>query len=479
MFNYPDELPLSLNYLSSQNPAERSFYLKFLSRSPERNQLYCIPQVLQCGFPQHSYNSYIRIEGEEDVWTYLTNAAQKSAVFLNQLIWMLEVSLFNPEQDLSATLGYQFYNKTLGIIKNNPEEWEIYKTESEFFEKFLKISASLVPKDPENFNKINEELEKLSKNVPQDVYIPTNPENLVVGLRADNGRPLQSAKRTPILVTFITRLKDESKPRPTQCIFKVNDDVRNDQLCLQIIDLMQDILLKTGLSIYLRPYKVISTITHTSEGDQLSGIIECIPNCKSRDEIGKEGTESLYTYFLEKFGPENSEEFLKAKNNFISSMAGYAVASYILQIKDRHNGNILIDEFGHIVHIDFGFILKISPAGNLRFERPGFKLTEEMIDVMGSRNSESFEFFKSLIIKGYLAIREHAQSFITLISLMESSGLTCFRKGAVTDFIKRFYLNMSVLDAVKKMNEKILRANNSFFTLWYDRIQLMQQQIEY
>ena len=479
LFTIPPHLPLLISRLDSKIPSERSYCLKLLQRSPEHTKLYFMQQILQCGGPQTNYQDYTRVLGEEDTWTYLTNNAVHSSVFLSQLIWMLEVSLFIPDQDLSPTLGHNFYRIILEIIQHSTKEWEQFTKEQKYFEKFLLISAELIPKNPENFNIINEKLTELSEEIPEGVYIPTNPQRQVVGLRHDNGRPLQSAKRTPILVTFYTRAHSMDKPRSTQCIFKVNDDVRNDQLCLQVIELMKEILVGTGLKIYLRPYKVISNITHTSAGDQLSGIIECIPNCKSRDEIGKEGTESLHTYFLEKFGNENSNEYAEAKKNFIASLAGYAVASYILQIKDRHNGNILIDEFGHILHIDFGFILSISPGGNLRFERPGFKLTQEMVDIIGKNDPESFEFFKSLVVKGYLAVREHAQSFITLVARMEHSGLTCFRKGAVTNFIKRFYLASTLPEAIKKINEKISKANNSFFTLWYDRIQLMQQQIEY
>ena len=51
-----------------------------------------------------------------------------------------------------------------------------------------------------------------------------------------------------------------------------------------------------------------------------------------------------------------------------------------LQVKDRHNGNILIDLDGHIIHIDFGFMLSNSP-GSVNFENAPFKLTRELLEV--------------------------------------------------------------------------------------------------
>ena len=76
--------------------------------------------------------------------------------------------------------------------------------------------------------------------------------------------------------------------------------------------------------------------------------------------------------------------------NFIRSLAAYSLVCYFLQIKDRHNGNILIDDKGHIIHIDFGFMLSNAPGKGIQFEKAPFKLTNEFVDVIGGVNSKNF-----------------------------------------------------------------------------------------
>jgi phosphatidylinositol 4-kinase len=109
------------------------------------------------------------------------------------------------------------------------------------------------------------------------------------------------------------------------------------------------------------------------------------------------------------------------------SMVGYSLLCYILQIKDRHNGNILLDSRGHMVHVDFGFMFSNSP-GNLNFESMTFKLTQEYIDVLGGQRSKFFNHFKQLMVKGFMALRAHAEEIISFVEMSIVSGidLPCF-----------------------------------------------------
>jgi len=76
------------------------------------------------------------------------------------------------------------------------------------------------------------------------------------------------------------------------------------------------------------------------------------------------------------------DRFEEAQKNFVESLAGYSLFSYLLQLKDRHNANILIDKDGHIIHIDLDFILSDAPNGII-FETAPFKLTDVILNNRG------------------------------------------------------------------------------------------------
>lgn len=73
--------------------------------------------------------------------------------------------------------------------------------------------------------------------MPQDLYLPTNPESRVIALVPESGQPMQSAAKVPLLVKF--KVEESLKGRPPKtrlqaCIFKVGDDCRQDVLALQV-----------------------------------------------------------------------------------------------------------------------------------------------------------------------------------------------------------------------------------------------------
>jgi len=160
-------------------------------------------------------------------------------------------------------------------------------------------------------------------------------------------------------------------------------------------------------------------------------------------------------------------------------MAAYSVISYLLQFKDRHNGNIMIDEAGHILHIDFGFCFDIAPGG-IKFERAPFKLTTEMVSVMGGNvESQSFHWFEELCIKAFLVSRQHVEKLVHTVVLMLDSGLPCFKPETIQHFRDRFVLDKSEREAADFMKDLIKKSWSSYSTKGYDQFQLLTYGIPY
>ena len=217
---------------------------------------------------------------------------------------------------------------------------------------------------------------------------------------------------------------DTYKLRPM--IFKSNDDLRQELLAIQLLKRLLKIFQEANLSLYLKPYEII--ITSWS-----SGYIECIPNSASIDSLKKSFPKDQNWTVANFFERRFIYTYEECQKNFVESLAGYSFFWYLFNVKDRHNGNILLDNKGHLVHIDFGFMFSNSPGG-INFESAPFKLTQDYIDIMGGVNSQMFEYFKSLLNKAFYEVRKHLDDIISMIEIMFKESLFPWFKGGPTIF---------------------------------------------
>ncbi|XP_076619007.1 phosphatidylinositol 4-kinase beta fwd isoform X2 [Colletes latitarsis] len=250
-------------------------------------------------------------------------------------------------------------------------------------------------------------------------------------------------------------------------IVKCGDDLRQELLASQLLSMLQKIWQDEQVPLWVRPYKILCLSND-------SGLIEPILNTVSLHQVKKQCQLTLVQYFEREFGPSTSETFSIAQKNFIQSCAAYCLVCYLIQVKDRHNGNILLHSDGHLIHIDFGFILSTSPR-NLGFETSPFKLTPEFVEVMGGSQSKQFQEFKTLILQGLIAARKHMEKILNLVEIMLSgSQLPCFRSGGaatVQGLKNRFHLTLTE-DQLRRHVEDLVEASiHSWSTKLYDRYQ--------
>lgn len=445
-----------------------------LESHPVNVTFFYVPQIVQC----------LRFDRSGYVEKLILDTAKTSVLFAHQIVWNMLANSYKDdegrvEDELKPTLDH-VRNKMISTFDN--KQLEFYEREFSFFNEVTGISGKLKPfikkTKAEKKHKIDEEMQKIK--VEPDVYLPSNPDGVVVDIGRKSGKPLQSHAKAPFMATFKIRKEVEDSETGKKkeiekwqaAIFKVGDDCRQDVLALQLISVFRTIWSNIGLDVYVFPYRV----TATQAG---CGVIDVLPNSISRDMLGREAVNGLYEYFITKFGDEGTIEFQNARNNFVKSLAGYSVISYLLQFKDRHNGNIMYDDQGHCLHIDFGFIFDIVPGG-VKFEAVPFKLTKEMVKVMGgSPETQAYRDFEELCVKAYLAARPHMNLISECVIPMLQSGLPCFKGKTIRNLHNRFQPNKSDHEAALFMRTLIKRSYESLFTVGYDEFQKLTNGIPY
>ncbi|XP_017057965.1 pneumococcal serine-rich repeat protein [Drosophila ficusphila] len=255
--------------------------------------------------------------------------------------------------------------------------------------------------------------------------------------------------------------------RLLSAIVKCGDDLRQELMATQLLQMFKIIWHEEHVDLWVRPYKIVCLSND-------SGLIEPILNTVSLHQIKKNSNKSLRDYFIDEYGTPTGETFRRAQKNFVQSCAAYCLISYLLQVKDRHNGNILFHSDGHIIHIDFGFILSISPK-NLGFEQSPFKLTPEFVEVMGGTSSEHWREFNRLLLVGMMSARKHMDRIINFVEIMRSNAhLPCFKNGCsgtVQNLRKRFHMNLTEQEMERKVEQLVQDSLKSLSTKLYDGYQ--------
>ncbi|XP_028684913.1 phosphatidylinositol 4-kinase beta isoform X6 [Macaca fascicularis] len=250
-------------------------------------------------------------------------------------------------------------------------------------------------------------------------------------------------------------------------IVKCGDDLRQELLAFQVLKQLQSIWEQERVPLWIKPYKILVISAD-------SGMIEPVVNAVSIHQVKKQSQLSLLDYFLQEHGSYTTEAFLSAQRNFVQSCAGYCLVCYLLQVKDRHNGNILLDAEGHIIHIDFGFILSSSPR-NLGFETSAFKLTTEFVDVMGGLDGDMFNYYKMLMLQGLIAARKHMDKVVQIVEIMQQgSQLPCFHgSSTIRNLKERFHMSMTEEQLQLLVEQMVDGSMRSITTKLYDGFQYL------
>ncbi|CAB1325859.1 unnamed protein product [Coregonus sp. 'balchen'] len=403
------------------DPRIRDFAVKCLEKylTDDRLSQYLIQLVQVLKYEQYLDNPLAR---------FLLKKALTNQRIGHFFFWHLKSEMHNKTVSQRFGLLLESYCRACGMYLKH------LSRQVEAMEKLINLTDLLKQEKKDEAQKVQMKflVEQMKRpdymDALQSFTSPLNPAHQLGNLRLEECRMMSSAKRPLWLNWENPDMMSELLFQSNEIIFKNGDDLRQDMLTLQIIRIMENIWQNQGLDLRMLPYGCLSI------GDCV-GLIEVVRNSHTIMQIqckgGLKGALQFNSHTLHQWLKDKNrgEMYDQAIDLFTRSCAGYCVATFILGIGDRHNSNIMVKDDGQLFHIDFGHFLdhKKKKFGYKR-ERVPFVLTQDFLIVISKGTQEctktrEFERFQEMCYKAYLAIRQHANLFINLFSMMLGSGM--------------------------------------------------------
>lgn len=277
---------------------------------------------------------------------------------------------------------------------------------------------------------------------------------------------LGSGTREGINRAVDTHLESVLNSCNLDAIFKIGDDLRQDQLALQLISIMDSIFLSHQLDLKLTVYRILPT-------SPTSGFAEFVPDSYAISAVLEANNHSILEFLRRNNFDVHAENNISpaAMETYIRSCAGYCVMTFVLGVGDRHLDNIMLKSTGEVFHIDFGFMFGRDPKPF----PPPFRLTPEMVAAMGGMHHKNFEAFMSYAARAFNILRSSSSILLGALELMIGAGIPDMRdnqRAAIAEVEQRLVLHATKYNAAQFMRGMIRHSQKSKTTA---RLTIMEQ----
>ncbi|WVF72152.1 hypothetical protein IAT40_006964 [Kwoniella sp. CBS 6097] len=474
----------------------RAFAVKRLERADDEELLLYLLQLVQAlKFDSHgsttdsmrSKRSHRRRDiaaatDKEDsgLSQFLINRSVANPVLGTSFYWylMIECDKHHPIGEMYAKVAFKF-NARLAETEEGAAQRDILLRQGKLVEALSKRAKDIRSSKDSRSKKIEKLKTHLAdpKNnfspLPAPLPLPLKATVLVTSVAAEKSSIFKS-KLLPLLIWFETAdsaraFEDDNSPdtpvtitQDYPIIFKNGDDLRQDQLVIQLFTLMDRLLRKENLDLRLSPYSVLAT-------SKIEGMVQFVPSKSLAAIMAEFG--SLQNYLRQDHADDGAlgSYGIEAAvmDTFVRSCAGYSVLTYVLGVGDRHLDNLMLAPDGHFFHVDFGYILGRDPKPY----PPPVKVCKEMVDAMGGTSSSHYARFQSLCYTAFIGLRKNANLILNLVALMVDAGIQDIQlepDKAVWKVQEKFMLDLSEEDAIKQF--EALLNDTSYLTVVFDRI---------